>query len=227
MPGTFTQRYLLAITKYLPRALYGCETAPLSLQALTKLESALSLLLLGRQAERERCSRTTALVFAACAPHAGAVACPRFYIFHRRLMGVRRWLAKGTVQQKDSAHALLSRYAAEARGGTYLPEEGLFLPWQRRLPVKHWRWAQRPAGPVALLLQTCLEMGAAILPGWILVSHYAPPVHLTRDPIQWMRQAAYHIWEGAIFHTIGAHRKDLIGIRAGYAGEPRPGDRHD
>ena len=29
-----------------------------------------------------------------------------------------------------------------------------------------------------------------------------------------MRQAAYQIWEGAVFHTIAGHKKDLMGVRA-------------
>ena len=131
LPGTLAGRFRLAVSKYLPQALYGCETAPISLTSLRKLEAAICLLLLGRRGDRERCSRTPALVFLAKSPHHGATACPRYYIFYRRVMGIRRVLAKGTEEEVYVMQAAIRVYCADGRPGTYLPEEGTYTPWIR------------------------------------------------------------------------------------------------
>ena len=69
----------------------------------------------------------------------------------------------------------------------------------------------RPAGPVGILLQTCLQRNAAISFGGVLSSGHCPTVHLFQDPLQFVTRTIYRISEGAAFHVVATNRRAFAG----------------
>ena len=214
-PGGFTQRYRLVMGKYLPMALYGASTCLENCAELNKLSAAFIGMLMGRPQERDNTRRAVVLALYAYSTGPTTTADPLHAIFARRAPDLRRaWFKMPHL--RHTITYLLREYHDRGMGGAQLEDAAFGLPMPRGQVIerKRWMWPKRPTGPVGILLQTCLQRNAAVSTDGVLTSGCTPPIHLFRDPVQFVKRVLYRVSEGAAFHVVATNRRAFGGIKA-------------
>ena len=213
-PGRTIQRYRLAVGKYIPMALYGCESTPANRTSLQKLSGAILALLMGQKAETANHLRCVTLAFHAYAAGNVVTADPLHHVFVRRVMGLRRAM----VRQPDRVvrmQRIYQHYATAQRDGTSLGDSAWVMPMPRvttKIRSK-WTWNTRPYGPVGLLLETCSQRGTARTEDFAIVSHDMPPLLIPLDPIQLLRAQTWRLCAVSDFRVVASNRQAFQGSR--------------
>ena len=208
-------RYTAVISKYLPKALYGCSTAPINLKCMRDFISAIADFALGKSPHLDRNTRSPILALYISGPSPYTTIDPWFYVLRQTCIDFRTCF----YLSKDVKHILmdtLKQYVDEGIQGTRPSgDHGITfsMPYLQKGSVALWRHPTRPKGPVAILLQTLAAFTCYLDEEATLISPYAPPVNLLLSPLHTIQRTLYIICEASVFDVLGLSRQNFLGQR--------------
>ena len=177
LPVSKQKKTRIIRTAVLPKALYGCEAAPMSEAIMRKLQIAIAKCI-GSPAARA----SNALTFTFCS--FGDDLDPEAQQFVRRSVMLRRMCAKhgGTREQAETVRA---QYAQQKYVGAYQEDQGLSLLLPSPPPGEpvraKWKPQSPPKGPIGLLMCSTHLCAAAIKPGFNAAQEHESDVAILQD----------------------------------------------